>query len=174
MVLIATMLACVRVDEEAFELISDTSYRGYTRLEQVAATCEDEKIVVRARTTGWIEEALLEVWGPIEKADEDMKTVAFTRDEYCDVFEASVTGPDFSCTAMESGTLTYLVRVQFELGCGGMKAWGAVDESLVYTEGIVPEPGDADCDLDDEDGYNPEDVMGEVVSAVTSCAEPLP
>lgn len=73
-----------------------------------------------------------------------------------------------SCSDLLAGTLTLFVRIQFELGCGGMKAWGALPEEDVYNQQTDPLPESADCDLTE---FNPDEVMGEVVEEVFPCSE---
>lgn len=170
MTLIATLLACSAPSGDELRFVEDTSYRGVTKLQQVSSSCSDEGLLVRGRTLGWMEEVLVEVWNGADMTYGKAQSVAYRRDEYCDIFELTLTEHGFGCDAFED--LTYLLRVQFELGCGGMKAWGAESEWTVYGQLIDPEPdGDVDCDLDqvDMDWLRPV----AVVSEITPCGEPV-
>ena len=181
MVLILLLLAGAGDESDSgLSLGEDTSYRGFTRLKQVSAACEDDHILFRARTLGWSEEGVVEIWQPggtPKYANEKLQTIVFAGDETCDILEATIPNDEsgYSCARHDQGVLTYFVRIQFEVGCGGMRAWGGtMPVEDVYNQVVEPPPAGADCDLGDPGEYNPEDVMGEVVDEVTPCSVALP
>lgn len=176
MVLILSLLACLSVEGEDIEFVTDDSYKGIPELQQVSAACSGDALVVRGRSVGWTEEGWADVWdGAGARTGRKTASVAYTRDEYCDIFEVEFTEEGFDCVAWEAGGVSVLLRMQYEMGCAGIKAWGAVEEMAIYGLQIEPAPEEekADCSLAETELVPSwyEDV--EVADEITRCSEPV-
>lgn len=165
------------------DLVEDSSWPYRPELMQVSLSCDAGVATARARTQGWSNGGTVDVWGPDMVVVEswDMKSVGFSRDETCDIVEASWGSSDagevgaFTCDQYAGGTLTWMIRIAYESGCAGIHVAGPGAEAVEAGDVEAPLADLADdCDPPSEYSADTRPAAGEHVDAVTPCTEPLP
>jgi hypothetical protein len=150
--MIAALLSVLACASGKDALIEDTSYPGFPRIEAGDARCGlDQAFVVEARTRGWTEQGVVQIWGEdtdvggVPDVEAPVRTTGFLADETCDFVEADFAEADFSGEATTCDTddfaahFTALVRLTYEQGCAGelaigLHAAGILDGSLLVTD----------------------------------------
>lgn len=137
----------------------DTSYQEVPVLERVAVVSCDEAdgIVFEARTVGWHESAVVDMWAdpadPRTHTYGELASYDFSADEFCDAMRTEpIPLPEGATCA----TVTWFVRVNYEEGCAGCVAGGPNADGIGEGYGYAPLSGE-DCPVPRGDHLDPAD-----------------
>ncbi len=168
------------------EFSTDTSFPGFPEVLAVSADCEpDGDFVVRARTVGWSEAGVIQIWEGSDVSgtpivERDFRSIGFRRDEWCDFLEGPAQGEDANlpeCRGDFESGYTVLLRVTYESGCAGEQAIGPGAASALGGEVIDPTGLDDTCpapmSADWMEADPPPSLDSDVVSFVPPCDEAL-
>lgn len=150
-------------------VLDDTAYAGYPALTAVSVECDpaDNSFRVQARTVGWSERSVVQIWAATGDTATDVPALAgpagleasideagFRADEWCDFREANLVATDdetLECTGTFAFGYTALIRVTYEKGCAGEEAVGRYADVLesgfavedeTDIDDVCPPPGD--------------------------------